>query len=146
MAYIPCADCEANHKCGIVCASMKCLDDKCGCTAKEIAEGLYHCDTCKLVFSVGDSFQNYFADVEKWFGHFCEKNNSWYRDVKQRKLTEKPISERDQTAYAIVENFLSAKRSFSMGIPATLRLDTIKVRGYAYELVQAFEELKKLEI
>lgn len=148
MGRIPCLDCNNSHKCGIVCCSKICFDEKCDCLAQnnEIAQGLYRCDYCELIIAKNpDVFVDYFICVESWYKEFCKKHEKWIYTLEQQKLLG-TLDEENCHKYEIIQTFVAAKSNFSHAILATTRLETMLIRKNAFALVQAFEKVKKIII
>ena len=144
---ICCEDCKNNHKCGIKCASMRCLDNHCGCAAMEIRPGLYLCNVCKLLICYeDDSFCRYIEEIKQWYNIFYTKNEEYLNNLQKKVLLKNALTETEKQNYEVIKEFCDAKSDFLIGIPDAIQLNTISRRKSAYVLVEVFEKLKRIQL
>lgn len=137
-----CKCCEKNHPCGNRCYSVGRFDPKSGCTAEEIAPGVYHCNFCKLiVFGPDDALQNYLAEITDWVKLFREQHRDQLRALTQKKLSSTPLDKHDQEFYDAVDALYGALIDYK----PQLR-DSTQMRKDVYTLSCAYQKLKSLHI
>lgn len=141
-AKIRCSCSEANHPCGNRCYSVGRFDPKSGCTAEEIAPGVYHCSFCNLVvFGPDDALQNYLAEITDWVKKFREKQHDQLRALTQKKLSTTPLDEHEIAIYEAVDTLNRALIEYN----PQLR-ENMQMRKDVYTLSCAYQKLKSLHM